>query len=114
MIERYSIIPITYEIRSLSEKHRKKIAYKKYTYYKKTDEGFKLLPKDAPKDWNSNFNNYYYKALIADKEYNQHMLRHTFATRCIENEVDYKTLSEILGHSDIMITLNTYCDIIDK
>lgn len=114
MIERYSIIPITYEIRPLSEKHRKKIAYKKYTYYKKTDEGFKLLPKDAPKDWNSNFNNYYYKALIADKEYNQHMLRHTFATRCIENEVDYKTLSEILGHSDIMITLNTYCDIIDK
>lgn len=39
---------------------------------------------------------------------NYHSLRHTFATRCIERGVDIKSLSEILGHSDVSITLNTY------
>lgn len=39
---------------------------------------------------------------------NYHALRHTFATRCIESGVDVKTLSEILGHSNVSITLNTY------
>lgn len=39
---------------------------------------------------------------------NYHALRHTFATRCIEVGVDVKTLSEILGHANVSITLNTY------
>ena len=39
---------------------------------------------------------------------NFHLLRHTFATNCIENSMDVKTLSEILGHSDVKITLNRY------
>lgn len=39
---------------------------------------------------------------------NFHMLRHTFATRCVENGVETKSLSEILGHSDVNITLNRY------
>lgn len=39
---------------------------------------------------------------------NFHGLRHTFATRCIEAGVDIKSLSEILGHADAAITLNTY------
>ena len=42
------------------------------------------------------------------KSVNYHALRHTFATRCIEQGVDVKTLSEILGHSNVSITLNTY------
>lgn len=37
-----------------------------------------------------------------------HMLRHAFATRCIEKGFDSKSLSEILGHSNIQITLNLY------
>lgn len=37
-----------------------------------------------------------------------HTLRHTFATRCIEAGFDMKTLSEILGHSNISITMNQY------
>lgn len=39
---------------------------------------------------------------------NYHALRHTFATRCIEAGVDIKSLSEILGHANVSITLNTY------
>ena len=39
---------------------------------------------------------------------NFHLLRHTYATVCIENGFDPKTLSELLGHSDASITLNRY------
>lgn len=39
---------------------------------------------------------------------NFHALRHTFATRCIEAGFDAKTLSEILGHTDVKTTLNRY------
>lgn len=37
-----------------------------------------------------------------------HSLRHTFATRALECGMDVKTLSEILGHKNPMITLNRY------
>ena len=39
---------------------------------------------------------------------NFHALRHTFATRCIEFGFDIKSLSEILGHATVNITLNRY------
>lgn len=52
----------------------------------------------------------YHKILLSCgvSRLNYHALRHTFATRCIEVGVDVKTLSEILGHSNVSITLNTY------
>lgn len=37
-----------------------------------------------------------------------HVLRHTFATRCIEVGFEIKTLSEILGHSSVKVTLDRY------
>lgn len=37
-----------------------------------------------------------------------HGLRHTFATRCIESGCDYKTVSVMLGHSNVATTLNLY------
>ncbi|WP_279089038.1 site-specific integrase [Alistipes putredinis] len=37
-----------------------------------------------------------------------HGLRHSFATRCIESKCDYKTVSILLGHSNISTTLNLY------
>ena len=42
---------------------------------------------------------------------NFHMLRHTFATRCIENGVSPVVLQRILGHKDIQVTLNTYTSV---
>lgn len=37
-----------------------------------------------------------------------HGLRHSFATRCIESNCDYKTVSALLGHANINTTLNLY------
>lgn len=59
-----------------------------------------------PRTFQYRFKNYLKKADIAS--INFHALRHTFATRCIEFGMDVKTLSEILGHSNVNITLNTY------
>lgn len=39
---------------------------------------------------------------------NFHALRHTFATRCVECGFEVKSLSEILGHANVQITLNRY------
>lgn len=37
-----------------------------------------------------------------------HTLRHSFATRCIEADIELKSLSEILGHANTSVTLNQY------
>ncbi|WP_342757641.1 site-specific integrase [Kineothrix sedimenti] len=52
-----------------------------------------------------------YKKQLADAglpERKFHAIRHTFATRALELGVDIKTLSELLGHSSVSITLNIY------
>ena len=39
---------------------------------------------------------------------NFHVLRHTYASRCVERGVDVKSLSEMLGHADVRTTLQVY------
>lgn len=43
-----------------------------------------------------------------------HCLRHTFATRAVESDVDIKTLSVILGHADATITINRYAHALEE
>ena len=43
-----------------------------------------------------------------------HTLRHTFASRAIRKGIDIKVVSEILGHSSVTFTYNTYVHIIDE
>ena len=43
-----------------------------------------------------------------------HALRHTFATRWIEFGMDVKSLSEVLGHAGVQITLDIYVHSSDK
>lgn len=58
------------------------------------------------------FRNYYRRFILEKVGLKEcvkfHGLRHTFASTLIENKVDVKTVSSILGHSDISTTLNVY------
>ena len=59
-----------------------------------------------PRTMQNHFKRYLCEANIQPANY--HSLRHTFATRCVELGFDIKTLSEILGHTNVNITLNRY------
>jgi len=59
-----------------------------------------------PRTMQNRFKGYLEEGKIEDANF--HSLRHTFATRCIEAGFDIKTLSEILGHSSVKITLDKY------
>lgn len=59
-----------------------------------------------PRTYQNRFAKYLEAAGI--EKTNFHILRHTFATNCIDSGIDIKSLSEILGHSDVKITLNRY------
>ena len=51
---------------------------------------------------------------IGIPHFSMHVLRHTFATRCIEAGMKPKTLQQILGHSNIGITMNLYVHITEE
>ena len=47
------------------------------------------------------------------ERFTSHAFRSTFATRAIESDMKPKTLSEILGHADISITMNLYAHVME-
>lgn len=56
---------------------------------------------------------YWFKKVIKEADIENihfHALRHTFATRCLENRVDIASLSKLLGHQSTKMTLDTYTD----
>ncbi len=59
-----------------------------------------------PRTMQNKFKNYVKKSGIKDANF--HSLRHTFATRCVEVGFELKSLSEVLGHANVNITLNRY------
>lgn len=77
---------------------------------KVVNESFYVLTNEAKPTEPRTYRNYYKKLTkqldIPDLKF--HGLRHSFATRCIESNCDYKTVSVILGHSNISTTLNLY------
>lgn len=74
------------------------------------NENFFILTNEAKPTEPRTYRNYYKQLLkqlcIPDLKF--HGLRHSFATRCIESQCDYKTVSVILGHANISTTLNLY------
>lgn len=73
-------------------------------------QGFVLTGDDKsfaePRSMQNHFKRVCFAASI--RTVNFHSLRHTFATRCIEVGFDVKSLSEILGHANVSITMNRY------
>jgi len=59
-----------------------------------------------PRTMQNRFKSYIRDCGIADANF--HALRHTFATRCVEVGFEIKSLSEVLGHANVNITLNRY------
>ena len=59
-----------------------------------------------PRTYQKKLKTYLKACGIPDKNF--HALRHTFATNCIGNGMDVKCLSELMGHSEVQITLNRY------
>ncbi|MDY4112934.1 MAG: tyrosine-type recombinase/integrase [Roseburia sp.] len=54
---------------------------------------------------------YYFESVLRQcgiRKRSYHTLRHTYATRCIENRIDVKSVSEMLGHADVTTTLRLY------
>ena len=79
----------------------------------RVDNSLNLLFYDIQKDGiiSTNQVNCFFKRVCEKcgiEKRGQHALRHTFATRCVEANIDIKTLSEILGHSSVSITMNRY------
>jgi len=81
----------------------KKMRVKNKDAYFLTGSSEKLL---EPRTMQYKFKNYLRESGLDDVNF--HTLRHTFATRCVEMGFDTKSLSEILGHADVNITLNRY------
>lgn len=74
------------------------------------NNSFFVLTNDAkptePRTYRSYYKNLMKELNMPDLKF--HGLRHSFATRCIESKCDYKTVSVLLGHSNITTTLNLY------
>lgn len=60
---------------------------------------------------NSAFKRICKKIDITKNDINTHMLRHTFATRCIEAGISLPVLQTLMGHSRIQTTIDTYGDV---
>lgn len=91
-------IPIPDELSGILAAYQKSA-----TGYLLTNDNLKFI---EPKTMQNKFK----KTLILSgiESANFHALRHTFATRCIELGFDVKSLSEILGHATVNITMNRY------
>jgi len=79
-------------------------------FKKIVNPSFFVLTNDAkptePRTYRSYYKNLMEHLKMPDLKF--HRLRHSFATRCIESNCDYKTVSVLLGHSNISTTLNLY------
>ena len=77
---------------------------------KKDDDSFFLTGSKTKYIEPCSMQNYFKRVLKENniQETNFHALRHTFATNCVELGFDTKSLSEILGHSNVSITLTRY------
>ncbi len=107
----YRTIPLTDEAIRILKAQKEKNSKIKVINMEWADQVF-LCKKGEPVK-NSTYDTALFKICdkIGIKNFSMHVLRHTFATRCIEAGMMPKTLQKILGHSNIGITMNLYVHI---
>ena len=107
----YRTIPLTDEAICILENQRSKNKSLKLVPMEWKDIVF-LCGKGTPVK-NSTYDTGLFKYCdrVGIPRFSMHVLRHTFATRCIEGGMKPKTLQKILGHSNIGITMNLYVHI---
>lgn len=94
------VIPLSAHLNQLLMQHKKE-EYQDHTYFLTGTDHY-----IEPRNYYAKYKKYLSSAGIP--QYTFHALRHSFATRCIEKGADPKTLSELLGHADVKITLDRY------
>lgn len=119
-------IPILKDISLLMNEYAKRKGYlfqvdKKFINPSTINSHFKKICKNANIKVTTTQKKKHYKKSNKDtiinlksSNVNTHMLRHTFATRCIEAGINPAVLQRILGHKNIEITLNTYTSIFNR
>ena len=107
----YRTIPLTDEVIRILKAQKEKNSKIKVIAMEWSEQVF-LCRKGEPIK-NSTYDTALFKICdkIGIKHFSMHVLRHTFATRCIEGGMMPKTLLKILGHSNIGITMNLYVHI---
>lgn len=98
-VNSYREIPMTKELLAMVKPLKKVVNGE---YYVLTNDEKPTEPRT--------YRNYYKRLMekLGIPKLKYHGLRHSFATRCIESNCDYKTVSVLLGHSNITTTLNLY------
>ena len=107
-------VPLTQEAIDILKKQKKKLKSLKVRPLEFKDSVF--LCRDGTPTKNSAYDAklFYYCDKAGIERFSMHVLRHTFATRCIEAGMKPKTLQMILGHSNIGITMNLYVHVTDE
>lgn len=110
----YRTIPLTDEAIRILKAQKEKNSKIKVINLEWADQVF-LCRKGEPVK-NSTYDTALFKICdkVGIKRFSMHVLRHTFATRCIEAGMMPKTLQKILGHSNIGITMNLYVHVTEE
>lgn len=90
---------------------------KEYYSQSHLSPNFYLLSEDSYKPMDPRTLQNHFKKILAKLDIQQisfHKLRHTFATNCLQQGIDPKTVSKILGHSDVTTTLRVYVHVTSK
>lgn len=95
------IIPLASDIMKLMKNYRR-ISNEDYYVISCSDQFIE------PRTYRNYYRDLILKKVKLDRCIKFHGLRHTFATRLINNKIDVKTVSSILGHSDVSMTMNLY------
>lgn len=98
---KYSLRAIPIPSFLISELQRFAVRNEKAYFLSKSETEF-----IEPRRYQNYFKSYLKAGSLEDAGF--HSLRHTFATRCVESGFDIKSLSEILGHANVNITLSRY------